>query len=221
VIEKLDLAYRITHVELDIQAAQEEDRYRPSQWLTLIRPPTPTTVGAADVPVAWRELPVRPTLTSQTGLPQTQAPCPPPEAVANDPLQHRFTYAQANVAQSTGLPDVKLNIRSTASTTTAVWKVALDGTHDCRSSPRADREPQSPPGITGAGPGRPDRSGGGAPRPLSSQHPAAFVPTWQRGAWPSWGNQRKGAPQTGGLPGQGAENKQVLASAFAQLASRC
>ncbi|MEN8174980.1 MAG: hypothetical protein ABFS23_04415, partial [Pseudomonadota bacterium] len=113
----LDLAYRITHVEYDIEAAREEDQYQSSSWLTLILPPPAMPVGTADVPVALREYPIPPTLNSQAGIPEALAACPKPEPTATDPLQaakrwqYRFTYTQANVAQDTVLPDVKFNIR--------------------------------------------------------------------------------------------------------------
>lgn len=112
----LDMSYCVTHVEHDIMAAQQEDQFQPSHWLTLILPEPAKKMGSADIPVALREYPVPPTLASQAAIAQVLARCAKTQGGSDDPLQiakrwqYRFTYTQAVVAQDSILPDVKFNV---------------------------------------------------------------------------------------------------------------
>ena len=113
----LDLGYRVTHVEHDIEPAEGHDEFQASSWLTLILPQGVTDAGAADIPVALRGYPMPPTLSAQAAVAEALADCPKPDVeLADDPLQVakrwqlRFTYEQPNVRQDTVKPDVKFNL---------------------------------------------------------------------------------------------------------------
>lgn len=63
----LDVKYAVTHIEHDIQAAQ--DGYQASSWLTLVLPDRTVGLNTVDIPVALREYPHKPELVSQRAIP--------------------------------------------------------------------------------------------------------------------------------------------------------
>ncbi|MCB1055651.1 MAG: hypothetical protein KDD11_09090 [Acidobacteria bacterium] len=98
----LDLGYRVTHVEYDIEPgfSNDPEGYQSSSWLTLILPQEvrPVGKGAATIPIPLRQYPLPPSLAAQSATPKVQV-------AEVCPNQARFTAAF-------GAPDGEISLET-------------------------------------------------------------------------------------------------------------
>jgi hypothetical protein len=102
----VDITYRITHVEHDIQTAL--NGYEASSWLTLVKPIVNATFVNVDIPIALREYPMPPSLVGQQAIPEDLGGATTLERATL--WQYLYTYEQRSVAQDTIFTNVKFNV---------------------------------------------------------------------------------------------------------------
>lgn len=105
----LDLAYPISHLEIDRTAVPGIDGYVQSRWLVFVTGPIQRALGAAtsNVPVINRALPVPPTMTEQTADKLDPAPTRASELPR---WTYRFVYQSDQAAQDAVNAEIDLNM---------------------------------------------------------------------------------------------------------------